>query len=243
MIAEVSNVKMATQSSREQDVAGSSGRLSTITPLTIAMVHEMNSSGTTKTLNNHPISTISLVCHVEDYQGSDVSNYEAVFRDDTGSIRGRAFRSQGSAIKAITEYHWVPHGYAHVIGTLNEQAGNKYIVINFMKNADSYKEISMHKAQVLWALLIRNNVLKVPVVEHSQVSMEIGKSDEFSGLTNEQKMIARVIKDNARAGPVQKNLIYKFVRLIPVRIDQELATLVELGFLVADSDFETFSVL
>lgn len=232
---------MATQSSRELDPMQPI-KQSTVTPLTIGMVNGIVNNGNAKTLNGHPIDTISLVCRVEEFKGSDSTAYESLFRDDTGIIKGRVFKSQGAAIKAIAEYHWVAHGYAHVIGTLNEQNGNKYIVINFMKNIENYKEVSMHKAQVIWALLIRNNVLKLPETanQHSQMDLV---SEDFAGMSNEQKMVAKVIKDYSRSGSVAKANIYKLVRLIPARIDQELRSLVDFGFIIADSNFESFSLV
>ena len=237
---------MSTQANSRESESQKSQRLGTFTPIGIKTIAYIVSNGAPYMLNEIMIETVCLVCHVEEFK-ENKNTIELVLRDDTGMIFVKIFRNAGSTqIKALQNYNFNANGYAGIIGTINIQNNIPYIVVNSMKNIENYSEVIMHKTQVLWACLIRNHVLKVPLNNLAKnLNMDLDRTENNSnGLENNQKIVIKAIKDFSKgSNGVNKSVIYKNVRLMPNKIDEILTGLVNFGFLIADEDFEIFHLV
>ena len=91
--------------SRETTQEGKNAIPGTITPLSISMIHRAKGIGNKQFINQTALDNISLVLHVESFVNQGSAAIDILVRDETGSIKGKVFKSQGhSIIKAVQEF-------------------------------------------------------------------------------------------------------------------------------------------
>jgi hypothetical protein len=195
-------------------------------------------------LNDTTLETVYLVSRVEEFN-DNANTIELLLRDDTGTINGKIFRSSGSTtIKALQNFQWVPNGYASIIGTLNNNQNKQYLVVNLMRNLENYAEVSFHRAEVLWACLIRNHALKVPEVSNKSQSRCIKTETSYEELNSDQRTIMNAIQQHSNKNiKLNKDNLHKLVKLNPNKINEELQNLLDYGYLMLDHDTLVFSIV
>ncbi|OMJ92264.1 hypothetical protein SteCoe_5035 [Stentor coeruleus] len=240
---------MASQyTSRESEGQPKPQNMIVFIPANFAMINNI----ATRESSESSRETFCVVCRVEEFNDT-AANFELTLKDETGIMKGRIYKSQNrTSVHAMQDYHYKHGEYASIIGHIIKNNNEIALVITRITNVSTYKEIDFHRAQVIWAQLIKNSVLKIPekpaVKSSSQFNMEVDRSshsntEHYDGMNSEQQQIMKVIRDLSKGGSLKYDIIVKHVRLPPKKIKDELENLVNSGNLMTEDDNQSFSVV
>lgn len=213
-------------------------------PVNIKLILDIMKQNKPYMLGKDEIDSISLVAHIIEYNES-MGCIEILLMDDTGTIRAKIFKKNGSTlIKPLINYEHLPNGCVYVIGTLMNFDGNSTVVITRMVNIEKYEFVLMHRTLIMWAYLVRNSILHVFSAERilgnlAERFTETEEVDEFKGLTTEQTIICKQVKNSSAQG-LSKTMIYKNAGYPVEKTNNILNQLVQFGFLYSDQDCEMY---
>jgi predicted transcriptional regulator len=217
-------------------------------PANLAMINNI----ATRESSEPARETFCVVCRVEEFNDT-AANFELTLKDETRVMKGRIYKSQNRiSVHAMQDYQFKRGEYASIIGHIIKSNNEVALVITRITNVSTYKEIDFHRAQVIWAQLVKNSVLKVPekptVKSYSQFNMEVDRSshsnaEHFDGMNAEQQQIMKIIRDLSKGGSIKYDIILKHVRLPPKKIRDELENLVNSGNLMTEDDNQSFSIV
>jgi hypothetical protein len=185
--------------------------------------------------------TFCLVCKVLTMRDSG-SSIDFLLADHSGQVRARAYKNKAGVSHAVQDFVYREGDYASVIGSVTVVEQETLLVVNRIRNVTAYKEVDLHRTQVVWAMLVKNHVLKT--VERREGRMEVERKEaKYDSMPEEQVQIMRVVEGNNGGVNVGVDLIKKRVRMNPHNVEVMLKALVQNGYLQEDNDYTVFSVI
>jgi predicted transcriptional regulator len=217
---------MASQYSRESDPPSKSQYNNAFVPVSIGMLNKLQNSSPNEAITTSYV----IMSRVEEFNEPDV-----LFQDETGSIRGKLYKNVHKlTMHAVQAYEFRRGEYACSVGVLKTIDNQHLFIISRITNVASYREVNFHRAQILWSLLIKNNVLKVPELKNEGNAME-------TDANSEQSLVISFIKNFSR-NETRIDDIKRGVRLNPVKIERILRELTDNGYLIESEGFTLFKL-